>query len=62
MKLRASISLLAGLLALGLSTQAPAYEVHDGPTGVIKLVPEKTFKGYTLFAPTVKSTTTILLI
>ena len=61
MRFRASISLLAGLLALGLSTQAPAYEVHDGPTGVIKLVPEKTFKGYTLFAPTVKCTTTYLI-
>ena len=57
-------SFLAGtvaLLTLGFSGGAAAYEIHDGPTGVIKYESEKTFNGYTLFAPTYKCTTTYLM-
>lgn len=50
-------SLLLGLMA----GTALAYEVHDGPTGVMKNVQGKTFDGYTLFAPTVRSTETYLI-
>lgn len=52
--------LVAGALFLGAQT-AQAIEIHDGPTGVTKNEADKTFKGYTLFAPTVKSTTTYLI-
>ena len=52
--------LVAGALFLGAQT-AQAIELHDGPTGVTKNEADKTFKGYTLFAPTVKSTTTYLI-
>lgn len=51
-----------GLCLLGLMTApALAYEVHDGPTGVMKNLKGKTYDGYTLFAPTVKSTVTYLI-
>lgn len=52
--------LVAGALFIGAQT-AQAIEIHDGPTGVTKNEADKTFKGYTLFAPTVKSTTTYLI-
>lgn len=53
--------MLACLLTGLLASSALAYEVHDGPTGVMKNVAGKTFDGYTLFAPTVKSTVTYLI-
>lgn len=43
------------------SLPAKAYEAHDGPTGVLKYNKEKSFGGYTLFAPTEDSTTTYLI-
>jgi len=59
---RIRCTFVAALLTLGCTVPtAQAYEVHDGPTGVIKNNPAKTFQGYTLFAPTVKSTTTYLI-
>jgi len=46
---------------LGLMGTAHAYEAMTGPTGVLKYDKSKTYEGYTLFAPTAKSTTTYLI-
>lgn len=54
----------AALCLLGLALVASpviAYELHEGPTGVTKYKADKSFGGYTLFAPTVGSTTTYLI-
>ena len=56
----ASLAICLSCLALPADRTA-AYELHDGPTGVLKNVAGKTFEGYTLFAPTVKCTTTYLI-
>lgn len=55
-----NVSLTACLLAFipGLSH---AYEVHDGPTGVIKYERAKAYNGYTLFTPTEENTKTYLI-
>lgn len=54
----------SALCLLGLALVASpviAYELHEGPTGVTKYQADKSFGGYTLFAPTVGSTTTYLI-
>lgn len=63
MKFRAKNSVfMVCLLFVGLmASSAMAYELHEGPTGVTKYDAGKSFDGYTLFAPTVKSTTTYLI-
>lgn len=63
MNFRKQISVLvACVLFAGLTClPAAAYELHEGPTGVTKYDAGKSFGGYTLFAPTVKSTTTYLI-
>ena len=62
MTVRIMLTIAAALFVFGITTHtAPAYEVHDGPTGVTKNNPAKSFQGYTLFAPLVNCTTTYLI-
>lgn len=42
---------LCTLLVLFLSSSLYAYELHDGPTGVMKYTKGKTYDGYTLITP-----------
>jgi len=49
------------LAICALAVPAQAYEAHQGPTGVVKYVKGAAFEGYTLFAPTVKCTSTYLI-
>ena len=44
-------ALLSLLFVLAFSSAAFAYEVHDGPTGVIKYAKGKTYDGYTIITP-----------
>ena len=40
---------------------AQAYELHDGPTGVLKYNKERSYNGYTLFTPTEDNTVIYLI-
>ena len=61
MALRIIRTIAVVFFALGVAVHTAAYEIHDGPTGVIKYNPDKCFQGYTLFAPVVNCTTTYLI-
>lgn len=52
---------LTAALMLALPLAAQAYEVHDGPTGVIKYAKGKTYEGYTLFTPIINNKTIYLI-
>lgn len=54
-------TLLAGLLFTFFPAMTQAYEIHDGPTGIIKYTKGKTYDGYTLFTPTEENKTIYLM-
>jgi len=55
------MALMLGIMMMGLSTGAFAYEAITGPTGVLSYDQAKAYQGYTLFDPTVGSKTTYLI-
>lgn len=52
---------MAIVLFLFQTAESAAYEVHDGPTGVIKYTKGKAYEGYTLFTPTEDQDTIYLI-
>lgn len=60
-KKKLSRLMLPALAMCFFTAAASAYEVHDGPTGVIKYDKEKSYNGYTLFTPTEDNTVIYLI-
>ena len=55
------LTLLVVAFAVSFAVNAVAYELHNGPTGVLYYEKDKCFNGYTLFTPTEKNKVTYLM-
>ena len=55
------LALLVSAFVVFFAASAAAYELHNGPTGVMYYEKDKCFNGYTLFTPTEKNNVTYLM-
>ena len=53
--------LLVFTFVISFAGNAVAYELHNGPTGVLYYEKDKCFNGYTLFTPTENNNVTYLM-
>jgi len=60
-EMRKSLGILSILIVAAFFGPASAYEAIVGPTGVLKYDKEKSYGGYTLFAPMINCKTTYLI-
>lgn len=55
------LALLVFTFVISFAANAVAYELHNGPTGVLYYEKDKCFNGYTLFTPTEKNNVVYLM-